>query len=88
MPATGRAVKNGIGIGKHDNQQSFLIKFDKSITENINGQNVPDIKFAGTPFIFFFCSFFLTLSTLKTGLSINYPVFKNEECIRLCILRL
>ncbi|HEY9001936.1 MAG TPA: hypothetical protein VIM89_11330 [Mucilaginibacter sp.] len=88
MPATGRAIKKGISISKHNNQQAFLIKFDKSITESIDDQNVPDIKFTGIPFILFFCSLFLTFSTLKTGLSVKYPVFKNEGCIRLCILRL
>ncbi|MBS1521971.1 MAG: hypothetical protein JST50_13300 [Bacteroidetes bacterium] len=88
MPATGRVIENSIDISKHDNQQAFLIKFDKSITESINDQNVPDIKFTGIPFVFFFFSLFLIFSTLKTGLPIKYPVFQNEGCIRLCILRL
>ena len=88
MPAAGRAIKNGTGVSKHDNQQAFLIKFDKSITETIHDQSIPDIKFTGIPFIFFFSILFLTLSTLKTSLSVKYPVFKNEGCIKLCILRL
>lgn len=88
MPPTGRTIKNGIGISKHNNQQAFLIKFDKSITESVDGQNVPDIKFTGIPFILFFFSLFIVLSALKTILSVKYPFFKNEECIKLCILRL
>jgi hypothetical protein len=89
MPAAGRAIKNRFGFSKHDNQQAFLIKFDKSITENIEDQNVPDIKFTGIPFVFFFFSLVLSLSALiKPGLSIQRPLFKNEGCIRLCVLRL
>ena len=88
MPATGRAFKKSAFIGKHDNQQSFLIRFDKSITENIKDQNVPDIKFTGIPFVFFFFNLFLILSALKTDIPIKHRISENEECIRLCTLRL
>jgi hypothetical protein len=88
MLPSGKAVENGINITRHNNQQSFVIKFDKSITENIDDQNVPDIKFTGIPFVFFFFSLFLILPTLKIALGIKYPLFKDEGCIRLCILRL
>ena len=87
LPA-GRAAKNGINISKHSNQQSFVIKFDKSIAESIDDQNVPDIKFTGIPFVFFFFNLCLILPALKTASGGKYPLFKNEGCIRFCILRL
>ena len=88
MPANGRANRNDTRISKYNNHTAFLIKFDKSITEDIDDRNIPDIKFAGTPFIFFFFCLSVAFSASKTVLSVEYPFFKNEECIRLCILRL
>jgi len=88
MLPTGRAVKNGININKHSSQQSSIVKFDKSIAESIDDQNVPDIKFTGIPFVFFFFNLGLILSTPNTALTVKYLFFKNEECIRLCVFRL
>jgi hypothetical protein len=85
---TGRTIRNGVNISKHSNQRSFLIRFDKSIAESVDDQNVPDVKFTGIPFVFFFFSLYLILSAIKTALTVKYPLFKNEGCIRLCILRL
>jgi hypothetical protein len=68
---------------------NLLVKLDKSITENIDSKHVPEIKFTGMPFVFFFFGFSVFTLLLKPAVrSFSYTFSKNEACIGKCILRL
>jgi len=65
----------------------LLIKLDKSITESVDSKHVPEIKFAGIPFVLFFLALPVVFCR-RTNRILSYPFFPTKVCISTCILRL
>ncbi|MBS1525159.1 MAG: hypothetical protein JST19_05885 [Bacteroidetes bacterium] len=75
-------------LNSTDSQSKYLVRVDKSIVEQVDRFTIPDIKFAGIPFVFFFIGGLFVMFTSAFVFISQHPIRADEVCITQRNLRL
>ena len=84
----GSAAREMQKISKTNSRHHILVKVDKSIVEEVSFRMVPEIKFSGVPFTFFFLASLLVSFIPGTKPGVAYWPVWDETYLAFRILRL